>query len=266
MRRRQLAAGTLASALAFAALLISPVSMARSFGALVAIGLIVSFVLALTAGAAVIGGRAALARRIAPIGRRAAPIGARFARMAGAGVAAPADRARACGLGAGGRRRLRDRARSRATRSAAFARALSAIPRAIGWILGAIAGAVAGLPALAVRIGRAAWGTAHARPGRVLRVALVVVRRRVGGGNPDRRHVGPGPPAADGPRRGARPGLDRARDRHPRRRERDRALGAPARSGGRALDVLLPAAGPAAERVPEPGGPVERPTCARRCR
>ena len=49
---RAIAAGALASAVAFAALLISPVSMARSFGALVAIGLVVSFALALTAGAA----------------------------------------------------------------------------------------------------------------------------------------------------------------------------------------------------------------------
>ena len=110
-----IAAGALASAVAFAALLLSPVSMARSFGALIAIGLVVSFVLALTAGAAVTGGRAELARRIAPIGRRLAPIGRRLAsigrrpapivaRVAQIGrrvATAAKGRSPACGAGAG---------------------------------------------------------------------------------------------------------------------------------------------------------------------
>ena len=155
-----LAAGALASALAFATLLISPVSMARSFGALVAIGLIVSFVLALTAGAAVIGGRAELVGRI---GGRIAQMGQRVARAA--------ER-----LGA----RLRPRrARSARTESPPGRRgdrlqALTAIPRAVVSIVRGTVDAVAGLPALAVRIARAAWGNAHARPGRVLRVAFAL--------------------------------------------------------------------------------------------
>ena len=56
------AAAALASAAAFGALLLSPVSMARSFGALLAIGSLVSLVLTLTAGAAVLGGRLELGR------------------------------------------------------------------------------------------------------------------------------------------------------------------------------------------------------------
>jgi predicted RND superfamily exporter protein len=173
----ELAAGTLASALAFAMLLISPVSMARSFGALVAIGLIVSFVLALTAGAAVVGARATLARQIAPIRRRAVPIGARIAQM-GRRVARAAQR-----VGARLRPRRR-RARPQRTERAPGRRGgrlrtrVSAIPRAVAGIVRATVGGVARLPALlpalAVRIARGAWRDAHDRPARVLSVAFVL--------------------------------------------------------------------------------------------
>ena len=148
---------TLASALAFAALLISPVSMARSFGALVAIGLVVSFVLALTAGAAVIGGQAELARWIAPIGRRLAPVGRRLvsivARIGQIGTARrrapPNEPARL-------RRRAAARRRGPSSPGGRRGRRLrtrvAAIPRPMAQILGGAAGAVAGLPALGVRI------------------------------------------------------------------------------------------------------------------
>jgi hypothetical protein len=149
-----LATGVFASAFAFAALLISPVSMARSFGALIAIGLIVSFVLAFTAGAAVIGGRAELERRIAPSARRMAPIGRGLAR--GGRRLAPIGRrlARIGGRIAQMGRRAARAAEQPATRLRSRR--------------------VAGRPALAVRIARAAWANAHARPGRVLRVALAL--------------------------------------------------------------------------------------------
>ena len=148
--------------------------MARSFGALIAIGLIVSFVLALTAGAAVVGARAALARRIAPIRRRAAPIGARIAQMGRrVGAGRPTD-GRAPAAPAPASAPAAHRARS-GRRGRRLRTRLSAIPRAVGRrSCAAIVGAVAGLPALAVRIARAAWGAAHARPGRVLGVALVL--------------------------------------------------------------------------------------------
>ena len=186
-----------------------------------------------------------LARRFAPIGRRRrshrrariAQIGRRFA---GGRPTASVARAR--------RRHGAARAAPRALRAAwSGSHSRCRDPRAMADPGGASASpACPRLPC--------GWqgGVARraCRPGRVLG-SRSRCRAGVGGRDPDRRHVGPGPPAADGPRRGPRPGLARARDRHPRRRERDRALGAPARPGGRALDVLLPAAGPAPERLPE---------------
>jgi predicted RND superfamily exporter protein len=188
------AAGALASAVAFATILISPVSMARSFGALIAIGLLVSFMLALTAGAAVIGGRAELARRVAPITRRTAAIGRGVGR--GGRLLAPAGRrltpvggrlarmgrrvARAARRPTADLRPRRGPAPPTRTESSAGRRGhrlrtgLAAIPRAIVSILRGVVVAIAGLPALAVRFARAARSNAHARPGRVLRVAFVL--------------------------------------------------------------------------------------------
>lgn len=171
------ALGLAASSAAFATLLLSPVSMARSFGALLAAGLLVALVLTLTAGAAVVGGRAELAGRLAPAGRRLAPAGRAIATagrtLAGAGRGAGSrlsrvrvrwPRLRRPGL-SGSRGPARGTPR-RPPRLAATRRRVSALVRRA-------ATAVANVPRLTVRAGAAAWRDAHARPGRVLRIALV---------------------------------------------------------------------------------------------
>jgi predicted RND superfamily exporter protein len=68
-----IATAALVSATTALALLLSPVSMTRSFGVLLAAGLLVALLLAITAGAAVTGGRAELTRRLAPMPAVALP-------------------------------------------------------------------------------------------------------------------------------------------------------------------------------------------------
>jgi predicted RND superfamily exporter protein len=149
------AAVTLLMAAAFAALLLSPVSMARELGAMVAAGLLVSFALALTVGAAATGGREQLARRFASVGARLAPI-------AGRGEA----------LG----RRALSRARRVAVRPRRlrFGRRTAALGHRIAALGRKALGAVAALRSLAVRFARAARRDAQVRPGRVLRLAFAV--------------------------------------------------------------------------------------------
>ena len=176
--------------------LISPVSLARSFGALVAIGLVVSFVLALTAGAAVVGARAALARGSRRSGAERRRSAARIAQMGGA-----SRRARPDGLGTRVRPpRAGEPARSDREPSGggvvALRTRLAAIPRAVGSsIVRAAVGAVPACPRLSCGSRGAAWRRCPcpARPGTGGRARLG--GGRVGGGHPDRRHVGPGPPA-----------------------------------------------------------------------
>jgi uncharacterized protein len=125
----------LASAGAFATLLLSPEPLARSFGGLVAVGIVVSFALASTAGVAV-----SQLQRVRP-GGRVLP-----------------------------RRRvswLRDREPSpRDPRGTAPARGASRLRR--------LRADVAAVPVLFERFGRGAWREAHVRPGRVLRIGLAL--------------------------------------------------------------------------------------------
>ena len=141
----------LLTAAGFAALLLSPVSMTRELGAVVAVGLLVSLVMAVALRAAVVDGREQLAARFAPVTRRAAPLRARLA--------------------AARRPRLPRRA-SRRT-GARTGRLVTARRKAGAAIRGA-GRAVAATPAHVARFGRAAWRDAHERPGRILRIALVV--------------------------------------------------------------------------------------------
>jgi predicted RND superfamily exporter protein len=134
------ALAALASALAFAALLLSPVSLTRSFGAIVALGLVVSFALALTAGAAFLARRERMARRLAPVTRRLTPDPRRFR---------PAAR----------RARLPRRIRA---------------PRRLATAARSVAGSMSATPALLARAWSAARRTARERPGRVLRIALLL--------------------------------------------------------------------------------------------
>ena len=127
------------SALAFAALLLSPVSHTRSLGAVVAIGLVVAFALALTAGPAFLARREAMARRFAPLARLA-PDPRRFRP---------------------GSRRIRLPRRLR-------------VPRRVAGAGRSAAESVAAVPGSVRRGWTTAIRTARERPGRVLRIALVV--------------------------------------------------------------------------------------------
>jgi predicted RND superfamily exporter protein len=125
----------LASAGAFATLLLSPEPMAREFGGLAAAGIVVSFALALTAGAAVVGDASRAGR--SPRG----PLG-------------EGSLSRSQEVPRGPRPRPPSRMRpSRLSRLRAD---------------------VAAVPAFFVRVGRGAWREAHVRPGRVLRIGLAV--------------------------------------------------------------------------------------------
>jgi hypothetical protein len=161
----------LVGAAGFAALLLSPVSLTRDLGAVVAIGLIVAFVVAVAVCAAVIGGREQLAAGLAPLRRRLAPLG-RGAVALGSRAGARGRRvAAAVGRGPaalrGRRRRTRPRPRAGTGRLVAARRKASATIRSGGR-------AVATVPARVAQVGRAVWRGAHERPGRVLRVALLV--------------------------------------------------------------------------------------------
>ena len=197
MRRRQIAAGSACLGARIRTLLISPVSMARSFGALIAVGLVVSFVLALTAGAAVIGGASRRWRaRFAPVGRRARRSGI-AARRCGRRVAGPhrADRTARAGRG---RRRAGALAADRARSPGGAVACAHAFPRSRAPSAN-VGGPCRrrGRPARACRADRrAAWRLRVTGPAAYWRRACAV-SSRVAGSNPDRRHVGPGPPAAD---------------------------------------------------------------------
>jgi predicted RND superfamily exporter protein len=150
----------LITAAGFAALLLSPVSMTRELGAVVAVGLMVSFVMAVALRAAVVDGRAQLAARFAPVTRRVVPLRGRLAAAARRGGAPLRGR----------RRRPR---RSGRRRRDPTGRVAAASRKARSAVRGA-AHAVAATPARASRFARAAWRDAHERPGRVLRIAVVV--------------------------------------------------------------------------------------------
>jgi len=161
----------LVTAAGFAALLLSPVSMTRELGAVVALGLIISFVMAVAVRAAVVDGREQLAARFAPVARGLGPVrrGGRGLRnrwrALGSRIAAALRR----GAARPGRRlqRARRRPRTGTGRLTAVRRRLAAAVRTAGR-------AVATVPAHAARFARAAWRDAHERPGRVLRIALLV--------------------------------------------------------------------------------------------
>jgi predicted RND superfamily exporter protein len=162
-----IAVAALASAVAFATLLVSPVPAARMLGGLVAIALLVSFVLALTAGAAVVGGPIRPGGGFASVANRAARRGARV-------TAAVRPRVKRAG---GAARRMRARVRGRVPRPRATrrpGRLLAALGARVAGVARAVAATVASIPAVAARAGGTAWRGARLRPGRVLRLGLAL--------------------------------------------------------------------------------------------
>jgi hypothetical protein len=117
---------------------------------------VVSILLSLTAGAAMVGGRAELERRLAPLGGLLAPVGRAVARLGD----------RAATVARGTSRWLLRPVPTPPGRTRSGGR-LAAAVRGAG-------AAVAGMPRLGARFVQAAWRDAHARPGRTLRFALAV--------------------------------------------------------------------------------------------